>query len=175
MRENITLKLRIDELAEKLESGIDTPDVMQEYMPQWNVSKRTIERYIKLAKDKVAGRLKLREAVIEEVRDEIITREAEQWLKSTLELEAKLCAIVEGGIEMKSEVLSRNGEVKTLTRKSSVKEIIDAIDLLLKLRGMYKIKPEKQEGNRVSVIKVDNEREKELLERIRNQDKPATN
>jgi hypothetical protein len=89
MRGRIEVQLKISELATKLESGADVSAIMLEYMPKWGISERTINRYIALAKDIVSGRLKKREALLEAMRGEVLTREAEEGLKSTLELEAK--------------------------------------------------------------------------------------
>ena len=172
MRGRIEVQLKIAELVTKLEGGAEVSALMLEYMPKWNLAERTMNRYIALAKDIVAGRLKKREAVLEAIRGDAIIREAEEGLKSTLELEAKLCAIVDGLVEMEKVTSTKDGVDRTTKRKPSVKEIIDAIDILLKLRGMYKPLDERETVNLPTPIIVNSERDKKIIESIREKPKP---
>ena len=166
MNHKIEYRLKITELARKLESGWSTADVMKEYMPKWGLTSRSIERYLAFARDLVASRMKKREAVIESVRADIIAEEAETWLKSNLELEARLCAIVAGKVEFDKTV--RNGKEFTSVKcHPSCTEVITAIDLLLKLRRAYKDTSANQPN--VIEIVVDNEEERIAVEKIREQ------
>jgi hypothetical protein len=171
MTGRIEVQLKIAELATKLEDGADVSTLMLEYMPKWNIAERTIRRYIALAKDIVAGRLKKREAVLEAIRGDTIIREAEEGLKSTLELEAKLCAIVDGLVEMEKVTSNKDGTDRITKRKPSVKEIIEAIDILLKLRGMYRPEDKRQADFMPVPIIVHSERDKQIVESIRKKPK----
>src|ERR1700757_900029 len=99
MKDKAGMRLKISEIAGKIESGATPAKILKEYMPKWGLSRRAIERYMALANDIVLRDMKKREAIIETVRADIIAGEAERWLKSTLELEARLCAIVAGKIQ----------------------------------------------------------------------------
>jgi len=168
MNHKIEYRLKITELARKLESGWSTADVMKEYIPKWGVTSRSIERYLAFARDLVASRMKKREAVIESVRADIIAEEAETWLKSNLELEARLCAIITGRVEF-DKIVKEGKEITTVKCHPSCTEVINAIDLLLKLRRAYKDADVNQP--RVIEIVVDNEDEKKAVERIIEQGK----
>jgi len=171
MRGRIEVQLKISELATRLENGADVSALMLEYMPKWNISERTMNRYMALAKDVVSGMLKRREAALEAMRGEVIMREAEEGLKSTLELEAKLCAIIDGLIDMEKVTSNKEGVERTTKRKPSIKEIIDAIDILLKLRGMYRPVDTRDIIHLPPQIVVASQEQKEMLERIREKPK----
>ncbi len=166
MNHKTEYQLKITELARKLESGWSTSQILKEYMPKWGLSSRSIERYLAFARDLVASRMKKREAVIESVRADIIAHEAETWLKSNLELEARLCAIVSGKVEF-DKIVRDGKEITTVKCRPSCAEVINAIDLLLKMRKVYKDIDTNQP--RVIEIVVDNEEERLAVERIREQ------
>ncbi|HXB11300.1 MAG TPA: hypothetical protein VNZ45_04895 [Bacteroidia bacterium] len=68
---------------------------------------------------------------------------------------------------MEKVITTKDGTERTTKRKPSVKEIIEAIDILLKLRGMYR-PPDKRDAVILPPqIVVANQREKELIESIR--------
>lgn len=131
----------------------------------WGVSRRSIERYIVFAQDLVARRMQRRERIVESVRADIIAREAETWLKSTLELEARLCAIVSGKVVFE-KTLKRGKEVQQVETKPTCSEVINAIDILLRLRGAYKIAEPIGDDTPVMKIFVRDENEKKIVEAI---------
>ncbi|HXP49713.1 MAG TPA: hypothetical protein VN922_07165 [Bacteroidia bacterium] len=166
MQKKVNYHLKITEIAERLEKGWTTSQITKEYTGKWGVSARTVDRYIAIAKDLATSRLKRRDRIIEAVRADIIAKESEDWLKSTLELEARLCAIISGKIEFKRK-MKKGSETQTVLVTPSCMEVINAIDLLLKMRGMYR--PVDQRGPIVDPIVnivVDNEEQKKMIERM---------
>jgi len=133
------MSLRINDIAERLEEGIPRAEVMREFAGKWGVSERTIERYMIFANDILSHRLNEREAVLDAMRSEAITESIETTLRSTIELEARLCAIAEGLIEVERTVHTREGVIKVM-QKPGYSEILRAIDKILKMRGCYSIK-----------------------------------
>ncbi|MGP8214277.1 MAG: hypothetical protein ACLQQ4_01805 [Bacteroidia bacterium] len=172
MKSKIEYRLKITELAEKLESGYSTPQILKEYMPKWGMPRRTLERYIAFAQDIITSRMKKREAVVEAVRADIIAKEAEQWMKSNLELEARLCAIVSGKLEFEKKVKNPKGVYENVKCRPSCSEMINAIDLLLKMRGVYKAADGKT-GEKTHVIQIlaDNPEEERVIHKILDQGK----
>jgi hypothetical protein len=169
MGQRIEFKLRVSEIAEKIEEGLSTAEILKTYMQQWSLSRRSIERYMVLAQDLVSRRMQKRERVVESIRADIIAREAETWLKSNLELEARLCAIISGKVVFEKTLKQGKGiqQVKTYP---TCTEVINAIDILLKLRGVYKVADIKNDDPPVFKIVVENEEVKKAVER--NRDNP---
>lgn len=165
MSQKIEFKLRVTEIAEKIEEGYTAVEIIKAYMQKWSLTRRSLERYIVLAQDLVARRMQRRERVVESVRADIIAREAEIWLKSNLELEARLCAIVSGKVVF--EKVIRNGrEVQQVKTRPTCTEVINAIDLLLKLRGVYKTADAKNDDKQPLELVVKDEKEKQLANSI---------
>jgi hypothetical protein len=169
MSNQIDYQHRITEIANRLELGHSNYAIIQEYIPKWGVSRRTIERYIALAQDVVGQKLRKREKVIQAVRADIIAHEAETWMKSNMELEARLCAIISGKSWFYKTV-KKGSDTQQVKCLPTCREVILAIDLLLKMRKAYNcgvagMDPEKQPF----VIIVDNEEEKKAVERIAEQ------
>ena len=73
---------------------------------------------------------------------------------------------------MEKIISNADGVERTTKRKPSVKEIIDAIDILLKLRGMYRPVDKRDIVHLPPQIVVANERQKEMIEKIREKPKP---
>ena len=140
-------------------------------MPKWSLSRRSVERYIAFATDVVSRRMKRREAVVESVRADIIAREAETWLKSNLELEARLCAIISGKVQFERAVRTSKG-IENVKCHPTCTEVINAINLLLKLRGVYKAADGKIDpAENIFAIMVGNDEEKKMIEEIVEQGK----
>ena len=166
----IELNERISELVKRIEKGETSGELVTQLSAEWNVSGRTVERYIAHAKDIVTGNMKKRDAIIEEVRAEVITNEARESLMSNLELEAKLCQIVEGKLEAEKLVHTKEGVIRVPCLPNH-KDIILAIDhLWRRRRGYSKPDPAELTGKREVVIVVNSEEEAELVRKIQNQD-----
>ncbi|MGP8216922.1 MAG: hypothetical protein ACLQQ4_15250 [Bacteroidia bacterium] len=168
MRNQTELKARLNAVAESLEQGNSSAEIISTYTAQWDAGERTIERYIALAKDMVAGRLQKRDAVIEAVRCEAVAEAAEKWLKSNLELEAKLCEIVDGKLEAEKLIYTGNGVLHEKC-KPSHRDIIYAIDKLWKMRGCYfaaKGNETGNPGNKTVTFNIPTEKQKDLLEKV---------
>ncbi|HTB06116.1 MAG TPA: hypothetical protein VK806_04110 [Bacteroidia bacterium] len=170
----LELNARITEISGKLEEGIERKEILHHYTATWNVTERTVERYVALACDVLAGHMQQKEAIMEAIRAEAITEATEKWMRSSLELEAKLCAIADGEFEQEKLVRTKEGFVK-VPCKPSLREMIYAIDKLWKMRGNYdpKIMDIPAKHRPVQII-VDSEKEKELVERILLQGKRKT-
>src|ERR1700722_6448120 len=100
MSNQIEIKQRIRNIAEQLENGCKSNEIISNCSTQWKLSERTVERYIALAKDIVIGKMDSMDALIEAMRGTVIAEEAEKNLRSNLELEARLISIIEGDIEV---------------------------------------------------------------------------
>lgn len=70
MSKQTELKNRLRIIAAELEQGISTGEIIEKYTsPQyWNAGKRTVERYIALARDIVMENINEEDALIESMR-----------------------------------------------------------------------------------------------------------
>jgi hypothetical protein len=132
MSNTIELNTRITEIAEKLEKGMSSKELSEEYAAKWSVSVRTIERYIALAKDIVAGRMQKRDALIEAARSEAIEA-ATEHLCSEIEMEARLCQIVMGSLETEKVLNTKEGYIK-VGCSPTPGDVMKAAEMLFKRR-----------------------------------------
>ena len=158
------LYLRIDEIAGQFEDGLTRQEIIEKGIAKWAVTERTVERYLAFARDVIAGRMKKKEAVIEAMRSEAIADAVETWLKSDLEIEARLCEIIEGQVEGRRIIESKNGDVKITRYNASPADIIRAIDKLWKVRGRYNANVIAAEKPVIMTYKLESEEDKKLLE-----------
>ena len=85
-------------------------------------------------------------------------------------MEARLCAIISGKMQFR-KTMKKGKETQIVTTYPTCSNVISAIDVLLKLRGVYKAPiPLINEDTEMRII-VDNEEERKLVEKILN-DKP---
>jgi hypothetical protein len=145
---------RITEIADRLEKGAATKEITEEYTVKWAVSSRTIDRYIALAKDIIAGKLRKKEAWIEAIRAEAIET-ATEHLVSNLEIEARLCQIVTGTYETDKVVRGKNGEFIKVGCNPAPKDALKAAEMLLRIRNSQANKAERL---------AEEEKEKQFLE-----------
>jgi hypothetical protein len=134
MSNSVELNARISEIAEKIENGVKTAEIVAEYAPKWSVSERTLDRYIALAKDIIAGKLKKQQAWIEAMRAEA-TEAATENLASNLEIEARLCQIVTGTYETEKVVRGKQGEFIKVGCNPNPRDAMKAAEMLFKLRS----------------------------------------
>jgi hypothetical protein len=170
MSKQVEMKQRIRTIAVQLENGHAGADIIRDYSALWNTSERTIVRYIALAKDIVMDKLNNEDAIIEAVRGEIISEEAEQHLRSNLELEAMLVSIMESDLQVEKVITKPDGTTE-IKSKPSRSEIIKIINLLWRKRGVFnlhKTVSAKTEINNKPIIKVENEEQKKLVEKVFN-------
>lgn len=166
MSHRAELNQRINEIAECLEAATSCKEIIETYTAKWNAGERTIKRYIALAQDIVAGRMQRSEALLEAARAEAIAETTEQWMRSSLELEARLCAIAEGQLETEKIINTGNG-LMTIMVKPTYHEMIRAIDTLLRLRGNYNPKLHTIEsGPVIFKIQVKTQEEAEWLKSV---------
>jgi hypothetical protein len=169
MKTKTELRLKAHEIAERLENGQSTTQIIKEYTLKRGLKRRTVERYIAFAKDLLDSRMKKREAIVEAVRADIIAEEAEKWLKSNLEMEARLCAIISGKVKFNRPVQTKEG-VDVIICYPTCKEVIQAMSILFRLRGAYKTADSAaNELTGILKIVVDTKEEKQVLEKIKNQ------
>jgi len=171
MSNSIQLETRIRAIAEELEKGISTTEIVQHYASKWNMEESTLFRYITLAKDIVVKRMNDNESVLEALRGTVVAEEYAEKLRSNLELEAKVVSLIEGDMEVE-KIISKKDGVTEVRSKPSRNLTLKAIDLLWKRKGAYikkrDDKDEKSEEFIRPVIKVQNEEQKGLVERIMN-------
>jgi hypothetical protein len=160
MSNQIEKEQRIRRVAILMEQGHSRENIIAEYAEKWSVTDRTIDRYIAFAKDIVASKMDLRDSLIEALRADIIATDVEKWLKSNLEIEARLCSIMEGTLETEKVTENEKGEKKITRSKPSHSEIIRAIDKLCKMRGMYD--PKVRKSKRPVIIEYNLQREEDL-------------
>lgn len=141
MSNSIELHNRITEIAERLEKKMTTGEIMEEYAAKWAVTARTIERYIALAKDIVAGRIHKRDAWIEAARAEAV-EEATEKLTSNIEIEARLCEIITGRLETEKVLNTKEGHIK-VGCSPSPRDVMKAAEMLFKLRHFMAVEAER--------------------------------
>jgi len=171
MKNKKEIRVKTREVLELLESGKSAAFIIKEYVDKKGVKRRTIERYIAFAKDLLSSRMKRRDAIIEANRADVIAEEAEKWLKSNLEIEARLCSIISGKVKFMRPVHTKDG-IEMITSYPTCKEVINAMNILFKLRGAYKPGNDDNMMNGIIKVVVENEKEKESVERIINQPLP---
>jgi hypothetical protein len=155
------------EIADRLENGVSTEAVLAEYSQKWDCHERTVERLIALAKDRIIGKLRNREAVLDAVRSDIIAQDFDWNLVTSHELEAELCQIAKGGTLSERLVYTKQGP-EMIRAKVTIGERLKAIHLLLKMRG--KLIPQaitdEMNINQPIIINVADEEDKKLIESI---------
>lgn len=128
---------RILDIALMLEKGLERKEILQELSKNFKVSSRTIDSEIKEAKNIVSERNKQRENIRQEKTSQALKDELNKALKSDLELEAHLCKIAFGEIEVEDKQQSDQFGLTTFKRKPTASEMTKAIDVLFKKRGVY--------------------------------------
>jgi hypothetical protein len=167
MSKRIELNIRIAEIARRLEDGDTRKKLVEEYTVKWSVSEHTVDCYLALARDVIAGKMKDEEAAIEAARGDAIAEAIENGLISTLELEARLCAIAMGDAETERVIQTKKGP-ETIKCKPTARERMIAINMLMRMRGNYDTKQRKAlSGKNVIVFNLENEQHRELIERNR--------
>ena len=89
-----TYQSHVKEIAEWLETGASTAEILKEYTLKWNCSERTVFRTIAMAKSVLAGRLKDKYALVDAIRAEALADDIECNLLSEIEVEMALCHII---------------------------------------------------------------------------------
>lgn len=125
-------QIRVLEIANLLESGKERKDILQIFSEKYNAKPRTVDNLLKAGREIVAERNLEREKTRVEVMTATVTEAAQEAIISDMEIEAILCKIVTGGIEVE-EVL--RGEC--IVRGVTPFEMIAAADKLWKKRGTY--------------------------------------
>jgi hypothetical protein len=136
------LEMRVGAITESLEKGESAKAIMAEFTKRWQVSERTVKTCIALARGRIGERNKMKQAIIEEVRKEAIAKAAKEGIISDMELEAQLCKIAMGELEITKTVI-QNGEEKKIKCKPTPFDMVLAIDKLWKKRGSYPIENNK--------------------------------
>jgi hypothetical protein len=139
------IKVRISEIASDLEDGKSRQDIADEYMEKWSVSERTMKRYFAFANDILASHMYRRDVLLDAIRAEHIDECIDNTMRSTLELEARLCTIAEGAIELERKIHTKDGVVE-VKQKPSYTNMLYAIDRILRMRGCYDAKLRKAEA-----------------------------
>lgn len=167
MSNQVQLQNRIRVIADELEQGISNAEISARYCPLWSVSEVTVKRYIALAKDIVMGRMRNMDAVIEAARGDAVAEEAVNSLRSGIELEARLVSIIEGGLEVSRVVTGPRGTTET-QNKPALYQVLRAIDMIWKRRGYYRPAGTGNSPKSGPVIKVEDEEQKKMVERVIN-------
>lgn len=137
---------RIDSIVSMLEKGMERKDILQTLAKSCKASARTLDSELKEAKLIVSKRNeqkeKIREAVTEEEYKEVVKGQ----IVSDSELEAILCKIATGNMEVEEFIKG-----VPILRGVTPSEQIQAIDKIYKKRGVYA--PIKQDfGDKVKFI-----------------------
>ncbi|HTA82279.1 MAG TPA: hypothetical protein VK783_05085 [Bacteroidia bacterium] len=173
MSKQIELAERIDEAKTRLEKGERPGDAMAtELAGKWSVSVRTAHRYIAYAKDILDGYIQKRETIIQEIRAEAITEEIRNSVLSSLELEAKLCAIIEGKLMAEKIVRTKDGQYERISCLPSHRDIIYAIDKLFRKRGGYDKILRSNENPTVFKFEVADQKSADLIKKAMGLNKP---
>jgi hypothetical protein len=140
MAKVVSKQIRIDEIVSMLEQGMETKDILRKITENYGIGKSSVEKYIKEAKVIHSERNKQREEVRLSVTTEVLKNELNEAIISDMELEAILCTIAKGNIEVEEIIRGQ-----AVLRNVLPSEQIGAIDKLFKKRGTYA--PTKQDVN----------------------------
>jgi len=138
---------RIDSIVSMLEKGMERKDILQTLAKSCKASARTLDSELKEAKLIVSRRNEQKE----EIRQSVVSEEYKDVVKgqivSDLELEAILCKIATGNMQVEEFIKG-----VPILRDVAPSEQIQAIDKLYKKRGTYS--PIKTELDNIVSIKV---------------------
>jgi hypothetical protein len=146
MKKQVETKFRVSLIADEIEKGTSTGEISREFMQQWNVSIRTIGYYIAKAKEVVAERSKLQQAL----KTEQLALVEHRNIITDQEIEETLSAIIRGEHVLEKRVIC-NGEEKVIRYKPNHFDIIMAIDKLWKKRGAYPIEKKQVENQSLKI------------------------
>lgn len=149
MAKVVSKQKRIDDIVSMLEMGIETKDILRKVTESYGISISSVEKDIKEAKTIHSERNKQREDVRLSVTTEALKNELNEAIISDLELEAILCTIAQGNLQVEEII---RGEA--VLRNVLPSEQISAIDKLFKKRGTYA--PTKQDV-KINKIGIDEE------------------
>jgi hypothetical protein len=138
---------RITDIVFMLEQGMERKAILQKLSKTCKVSSRTLDNEIKEAKVILTERNSQREAVRLATTTETIKEAVKEALLSDLELEAILCKIAAGKMEVE-QIFGEN----VVLREVTPSEMVNAIDKLFKKRGSNA--PTKSDVNMTGQIKV---------------------
>jgi hypothetical protein len=121
---------RISDIASMLEQGLERKEICEKLLKTAKVSKGTIDREIKEAKTILSERNKQKEVIRQEQVSTTLKESINEALLSDLELEAILCKIATGNLEIQEWIKG-----KPIIRGVTPTEITNAIDKIYKKRG----------------------------------------
>jgi len=168
-KEELTLNPRILDIALWVEKGERSYTIIREFSKRWQLSERTIKRYITIAKEVVKERIASGTTITDCVRKELIEEEARQ-MPCDDDIETLLWSIARGEAEIEKMVKTAEG-LKPMKCTPDYHDRISALDKICKLRGVYILNKEdsKPKGPPIVVINVKNQEEKEAVLRIQEQ------
>ncbi len=123
-----------DKLLEQISDKSITDGTIWESM---GLSRSAFYRLKPKALEIVQERLKERSKIIAEVTNSEVIEAAKNGLKSDLEIEAHLCKIALGELDVEETTNSEQFGLTTFKRKPTPSEMSKAADLLFKKRGSY--------------------------------------
>lgn len=121
---------RIAEIVTMLEGGKETKDVLRFFTENYGVSISTVEKDIKEAKETISKRNEEKEAIRLATMSTEYAEAVKGQIISDLEIEAILCKIVTGNVEVE-EVMQGT----PILRSVSPNEVINAAKTLFAKRG----------------------------------------
>ena len=119
------IESRINEIAKDLASGKERAEILRKYAKKWQISPRSIDRYLNPAKTIAKSMANLKDSVIKDTIIDETERAIKAGLKSDLELELILSQIASGNVEIlewvKGEAVLRN--VSPMEATAAIKTI----------------------------------------------------
>ena len=94
------IESRINEVAGELANGKDRDEILRKFAKKWQISPRSIDRYLKPAKVIAKNMAKLKDNVINGTIIDETEKAVRAGLKSDLELEMILCQIASGNVRI---------------------------------------------------------------------------
>ena len=127
---------RVDEISELLLDGWERIKIVQLYSKKYKITYRQVDKYIKEAKEIASKKQQNNIELINNLRSEEIQKAVKNDIISDLEIEAKLCKIIKGELEIDDWFSTKDGPI-SIKRKPNHSDITKAADLLFKKRGSY--------------------------------------
>jgi hypothetical protein len=166
MSNQIEMKRRLKTVAEELEKGSTTEEILAIYMNEWKAGERTVERYIALARDIVLERIDKEDAIIDALRGNAIAEQLES-MRSTLELEAILVKVAEGGYVSEKVTKGENSTTVTAS-KPLASDVVRAATTLLKRKDVKRTRKSSPDMTiKGPTLIVKTEEQRRLIEKTR--------
>jgi hypothetical protein len=143
------IQSRVNDIAKDLANGKERAEILRKYAKKWQISPRSIDRYLNPAKVIAKSMANLKDSVVKTAIIDETEKAIRAGLKSDLELELILSQIASGNVQITEWI---KGEA--VLRNVTPTEIVNAAKTIFTKRGSNaptKIAQTDKDGNDIKV------------------------